>query len=343
MKRWLPWTIALLVSGCANYATDPFVPPGGAVWRDEAVQELVKPLIRGVAYDVAADVLYVSTCTKAAYGCDLLRIDVGARSASALPLDPAYGYLNPAYSPDEPDRLYAVRTSRSARPSNDRVQQQLVAIDLTTRAETVLDTTRDGDRFERLFALGGGRLAVQRSYKTAPSVKCRGDFCTDALTVDLYAADRRTEAYDAAASWPGYNTIDMAPVGPAGVFTGFIFGDRTANPQRFFVLEPSTASFRRFETQAAMFDYLATTYGKDRLQPSAPLDPNMRLARRLLADISSDAATASFLQGQVYRPGAVVYVLKTRRAGNLVLKIGFVDSDDGAPKLRRTVEVELPR
>src|SRR5690606_28624986 len=109
---------------------------------ERSAQDVIRPYIRGVAYDVRREQAFISTCRTREFACDLLVIDLsGAPSESAAEYrsSPSYGYTWPSVSPDG-RFLAVVRTPRRERPTQRVLNQELVEIDIETGAERVVAT-----------------------------------------------------------------------------------------------------------------------------------------------------------------------------------------------------------
>lgn len=313
---------------------------GGFLMHDEQVQELIKPFIWGVTYDDKRDVAYVSACPKRKYACDLIRIDLATGGVRTLPLNHQYGYFRPALDPSDGRRLYALRAARELYPADEGVVHQLVEIDLQTGIETIISEAAADERFERVYALGDGRLAVLRSFKSAIDAVCQGDYCTDALTVDLYADRKLTHQFPGAAPWPGQYTIEIVPAGPPGVFAGFSSRYTLPNAHPFFLLEAGNdAGFRLFDTQGALFEYLVGQYGSAAWR-SEPLNANEKVSRWIVR--GTDGAGGAFEQSEIYRPGKAIYVSKQHEADGVALNIGLVLDQNGMGAVTRVVSVKYP-
>lgn len=192
LKMLFAATLALgvLLGGCAN-AQAPMAPAQRERMESHA-QDIISPLIRGVAYEPSARRAYYSACERREYACDLYRVDLGASAprAAAVHRSAEYGFVWPSLSPDG-RTLAAVRVRRSERLSDRDENQDLVEIDLATGATRVLANAQGG-RFTRVEYLADNLIAVVRTYRSSPLFSCRGDLCTDRGEVLLWDSEAVT-------------------------------------------------------------------------------------------------------------------------------------------------------
>lgn len=207
LKMLFAATLALgvLLGACASAQA-----PMTAVQRERMeshAQDIIPPLIRGVAYDPSRRQAYYSACERREYACDLYRVDFTAAAprAVAFQRSNSYGYLWPSLSPDG-EKLAAVRVRRSERLSDRNENQDLVEIELATGAERVLANAQGG-RFTRVEYLADDFIAVVRTYRSSSSFVCRGDLCTDRGEVQLWER----------------GTITTLPMRTNGTASSFIF------------------------------------------------------------------------------------------------------------------------
>jgi len=190
--------VALLVSGCASCVGLPFhqlpVAPDEQEGFERVAQDLIAPLIRGIAYDVQHRRVFISACPDQEYACDLLIVDLngpgGADEQDAVFFlhSDQYGYTWPAVSPDGL-RLAVVRTSRRQRPSQRVVRQELIEVDLQSGVETVLADSGENGRIDRVVFVGPTAILMVRSFRSDPSVRCLGDYCTDVAQFIIIRGD----------------------------------------------------------------------------------------------------------------------------------------------------------
>ncbi|KAF0172435.1 MAG: hypothetical protein IV086_14070 [Hyphomonadaceae bacterium] len=154
-------------------------PLSAGEFRLRTNQQSTLPRIRGIAYDVPGQRVFVSACRRREYACDLLVVNFrGAQQQEAIYFrgpSGQHGYTWPSVSPDG-NHLAAVRTLRTQRASQRDVIQELVDIDLRTGAERVLANAGDG-RFDRIVYADTGTLIVVRSFSSSPAVRCVRDTC----------------------------------------------------------------------------------------------------------------------------------------------------------------------
>lgn len=170
-------TIAAFVFGVGASSVGISACAQSAIERDDPYQETSPPYIRGVAYDVGRERVFVSLCARREFACDLLVADRGGEAARIFNTAGPYGYTSPAVSGDG-SQIAAVRTARSGRPSERNVEQAVVVIDADSHAERVLAQSRGG-RFDRIKYLGGDAILAVRSFRSSEAVRCSGDVCTD--------------------------------------------------------------------------------------------------------------------------------------------------------------------
>lgn len=157
---------------------------------EETGQDIFGPLIRGVAYDVPGQRVFVSACARREYECDLLEINLSSRNGEAVSFRTAerYGYTWPSVSPDGL-HLAVVRTPRDQQPTQRVLAQELVSIDLQTGAERVLAAAGDSGRFDRVIYADNASILAVRSYRSSSAVQCLGDYCTDQAEIILLRND----------------------------------------------------------------------------------------------------------------------------------------------------------
>jgi hypothetical protein len=181
-------------------------------------QESTLPRLRGIAYDVPGQRVFVSACRRHEYACDLLTVNLrgSPQQEAAYLRGPSghFGYTWPSVSPDG-NYLAAVRTPRDQRASQRDVTQELVNIDLRTGAERVLANAGDG-RFDRVVYVDTGTLIVVRSFRSSPAVRCVRDICTDwAEVFVLQGESARALPIEAAA---GRYRVTIVALGQSGPF-----------------------------------------------------------------------------------------------------------------------------
>lgn len=185
-------------------------------FRLRASQDTTLPRMRGVAYDVPGERVFVSACRRREYACDLLVVSLrGAQNQEAAYVrgpSGQFGYTWPSVSPDG-SHLAAVRTPRTQRPTQRDVTQELVDIDLRTGEERVLASAGDG-RFDRIVYADARTLIVVRSFRSSPSVRCVRDICTDWAEV-LLMRDGATQVLPIEASAGRYR-VTIVALGPSG-------------------------------------------------------------------------------------------------------------------------------
>jgi hypothetical protein len=310
-----------------------------------AAQDLVEPHIRGISYDPTIERLYVAACDKREFGCDILQIDSRAGVAddqrlSYLKLDRKYGYTWPSVSP-EGGRLVAVRTNRRARPSQDRVRQELVQIELATGAVSVLDQTAAGDRFERTAFLGDN-VAVWRSYKSSPQLGCRGDYCTDRLGLDIIKPNGERLRAVPADVWPGGAALQVIPIGPelfmvlGGVRPG------SADPWPFALID--TQGDLRRTTFRLSTDLLA---GLEQNYAGRLSWPKEMIARfRPLSNAPAcltDYEAAGDHQRAIFSHSRAVHLIKTPHRRKIYFDVTWRERDEVLPwRPYRTIRVAYP-
>jgi hypothetical protein len=181
--------------------------------RESIDQHVLRPLLHGVAYDTAGERVFISSCPREEYECDLLVVNVGqvGGEATRFRSDERFGYTWPAVSLDG-RRLAIVRSPRTQHPNTRDLQQSLLEIDLVSGAERVLATS-EGGRFDRLQYTPSG-LLVLRSFRSSEDVQCDLASCVDWAEYLLFNNDaqNRLPIEAAAGQVPGFSLSSLIPL-----------------------------------------------------------------------------------------------------------------------------------
>jgi hypothetical protein len=206
-------------------------------------QDLAAPYIRGVAYDPRTGRVIFSQCRPREFACDLIAIGSSEREAAYFHRSSRYGYSWPDFSPNG-QSLAAVRTSRNQRADQARLSQQLVEISADSGSERVLAEAGDG-RFDRVEFLSENLVLAVRSFKSSPSVRCRGDICTDVAEVLLVTTGgvRRLPMRTPA---QGANVTVLSSPSANVVVVGTVRSARIASPINAYVANLSDGSGAAF-------------------------------------------------------------------------------------------------
>lgn len=251
--------LGVLLGGCAS-AQVPMTPAQRERMESHA-QDIIPPLIRGVAYDASTRRAYYSACERREYACDLHRVDLSATAprAAAVYRSAEYGFVWPSLSPDG-RTLAAVRVRRSERLSDRNENQDLVAIDLATGATRVLMNAHGG-RFTRVEHLADGLIAVVRTYRSSPSFVCRGDLCTDRGEVLLWDRGAMTTLPMRTREIQSY--VEFLPLLDRAVWVlGSVRTPEIDNPHAAYVLAGENLTGRRaFATWNEALDFVDREWG----------------------------------------------------------------------------------
>lgn len=223
-------------------------------------QDIIQPLIRGVAYDPRERHAYYSACAPREFACDLYRVDIGAPEPRAAVVfqSAQYGFVWPSLSPDGRS-LAAVRVRRGERLSDRNESQDLVEIDLASGATRVLANAQGG-RFTRVEHLSDDMIAVVRTYRSSPSFVCRGDLCTDRGEVLL--VQNGTTSTLPMRTGDGARDVTFLPLFGRSVWV--MVSTRHAdipNPQGAYVVDVANNRREVFPTRRDALDYVQETRG----------------------------------------------------------------------------------
>lgn len=218
----LAYLLALSANALACSLGAPSNSQNEEEYQLRVTQRSMAPHMRGVAYDVPGERVFMSVCRRREYDCDLLVVSLGGVRNAEAPYfrqHGEYGYTWPTISIDG-RHLAAVRTPRRQRPSQRNVTQELVDIDLRTGEERVMASAGEG-RFDRVVYAGDQTLIVVRSFRSRLSLRCVGEFCTDWAEV-LLIHDGETDVLPietiSVKLGTGRSVIDIVPLGDRGPF-----------------------------------------------------------------------------------------------------------------------------
>lgn len=260
IMSWVFLVIGTSLIGCAN----PEISLTGAEREriESYAQDIIQPIVRGVAFDPTARNAYYSACPRREYACDLYRVDftLAAPRAAVFHTSSTYGYVWPALSPDG-SRLAAVRVRRSERLSDRNENQDLVEIDLATGTERVL-TNAQGGRFTRVEYLADDLIALVRTYRSSPSFVCRGDLCTDRGEVLLL--DRGTVTTLPMRTIANHGAVTFLPLSTQRLWlVGTARSTEVESPQSAYIIDLNNRGRNRsFALWREAIDYVEGEYGR---------------------------------------------------------------------------------